>query len=250
MKVKLAIAYDGTHFSGWATQPGKETVQGHLQKALALIFKSEIALYGSGRTDAGVHAVGQVAHFDLPEQSRMPVDKVAIALNTKLPPEIRVLSSEEVSADFHARFSAVRKQYTYHLCTTPVLLPHHFQRVWHHPQPFEMELLEKALLTFQGIHDFRHFSALRGNESAETSYERTIFRAEVEQDSGLLKIHFEGNGFLYKMVRILVGTALEAAKGKISPEKLSEMLSDPLSISSEQKYCAPASGLYLTKVTY
>ena len=198
MHLKLTIAYDGAPFAGWQIQPNVETVQERIEKALAEVAKEPLRLHGSGRTDAGVHALGQVAHFDSPDHLTMNPFNWVPALNTKLPPEIRILECEEVPDDFHARFSAVSKTYTYRLCLSPILPPFLARRAWHLPRQLNPDDLAQALELFRGSHDFRSFAANRGNETAETDYVRKISRADfkaLENGSDLTKRpRFGGRG--------------------------------------------------------
>ncbi len=248
MHLKLTIAYDGVRFGGWQIQPNAETIQEHIEKALAEVAKEPLRLHGSGRTDAGVHALGQVAHFDAPDSLTMNPFNWVPALNTKLPPEIRILECEEVPDDFHARFSATSKTYTYRLCLSPILPPFLAHRAWHLPRQLNPDDLAQALGVFQGTHDFRAFAANRGNETENTDYVRTISHAGCETlDNGYL-LSFTGNGFLYKMVRLLTGAAVQAAQGYLRQDDLYDLVHAP----SEKKspLCAPAGGLTLLKVDY
>jgi len=248
MHLKLTIAYDGAPFAGWQIQPNGMTVQELIEKALAEVAKEPIRLHGSGRTDAGVHALGQVAHFDPPGHLTMNPFNWVPALNTKLPPAIRILECEEVPDDFHARFSAKTKTYTYHLCLQPILPPFLAKRAWHLPRQLNPEDLAEALSTYLGAHDFRAFAANRGNETADTDYTRSITRSDFTEINGDYLLTFTGNGFLYKMVRLLTGAAVQAAQGYLRQDDLCELVNLP----GEKKspHCAPADGLTLLKVEY
>lgn len=170
------------------------------------------------------------------------------ALNTKLPPEIRILECEEVPDDFHARFSAVSKTYTYRLCLAPILPPFLAKRAWHLPRQLNPDDLSRALETFRGSHDFRSFAANRGNESAETDYRREISRADFKTIENGYLITFTGNGFLYKMVRLLTGAAVQAAQGYLRHDDLHDLLHVPT--GKKSPLCAPADGLTLLEVAY
>jgi tRNA pseudouridine38-40 synthase len=248
MHLKLAIAYDGANFGGWQIQPNADTIQERIEKALADVAKEPIRLHGSGRTDAGVHALGQVAHFDAPDHLTMNPFNWVPALNTKLPPEIRITECEEVPDNFHARFSAVTKTYTYRLCLAPILPPFLARRAWHLPRQLNPDDLAEALEFYCGTHDFRAFAANRGNETSETDYFRQITRSDFEQISDGYLITFTGSGFLYKMVRLLTGAAVQAAQGYLRKDDLYDLVHSP----SEKKspLCAPAAGLTLLKVDY
>lgn len=250
MRLKLTIAYDGAPFSGWARQPQKETIQGVIESALQEVSKQEVKLHGSGRTDSGVHADGQVAHFDVSDENSMNPYNWVPALNTKLPPSIRILGCEEVSPDFHARFSARAKTYLYTIDLNPVLHPHRHQRVWHLPRQLDPETLEECLQSYVGSHDFQNFSALRGNETDQTSYVRTLTQSSLSRDGLLYQLTFSANGFLYKMVRILTGVAVQVAQARLLMSDFESMLMRPLERNHAAKYCAPPSGLSLKSVDY
>ncbi len=251
MRLKLTIAYDGRPFLGWQSQPGGNTVQDFLHQALRQVAKQPVAVQGSGRTDAGVHALGQTAHFDAPPDISMNPYNWVPALNTKLPPTIRVMACEEVPADFHARFSATGKTYHYEICTAPVLPPHRAGLAWHLPQALDLTALNEALARLLGRHDFHAFCAYRGNESAATDYHRTIHRAEAVAQTDGYRIVFAGDGFLYKMVRLLTGGAVKVAQGRVHPDDLSAWLDQPPGLPRGKcNHCAPADGLYLADVCY
>ena len=248
MLLKLTIAYDGTRFGGWQIQPNADTIQGRIEEALAVVAKEKIRLHGSGRTDAGVHALGQVAHFDAPENLTMNPFNWVPALNAKLPPEIRIMECAEAPNEFHARFSARSKTYTYRLCLSPILPPFLVKRAWHLPRQLNPVDLEEALSFYRGTHDFRSFAAKRGNETEKTDYVRKIARADFKQIEKGYLITFTGNGFLYKMVRLLTGGAVQAAQGYLRQDDLYNLVNRP----SEQKslLCAPPDGLTLLSVDY
>ena len=251
MRLKLTIAYDGRPFGGWQIQPNAPTVQGHIERALAEVAKEPIRLHGSGRTDAGVHAHGQCAHFDAPDRLTMnPLNWLA-ALNTKLPASIRVMDCDEAPADFHARFSAVSKTYVYELATTPVLPPFLAGLAWHLPRQLDPHPLADALALFTGEHDFRAFAAVRGNETDDTSHVRTISAATVDTSETGYRLTFTGNGFLYKMVRLLVGSAVTSAQGRFRLDDLGALLDQPADLPhGKSPLCAPPDGLFLREVSY
>ena len=197
-----------------------------------------------------MHAIGQIAHFDAPDNSSMNPFNYLPALNGKLPPTIRVMDCEEVSSEFHARFSAKEKTYQYRLSLAPVLPPLDAGLVWHLPRQLDPVTLEEALALFIGEHDFRHLSAKRGNESEKTEYNRTLTRCDfVTTNDGYL-LTFEGNGFLYKMVRMLTGTAVQAAQGRLRLDEIEDLLQGEKGEPRKPAHCAPASGLTLVKVRY
>ncbi len=246
-RIRLTLAYDGAPFEGWQSQPGDNTVQDVLEAAAAEVAGGEVRVSGSGRTDTGVHALGQVAHFDAPEGSKMDAGAWMRALNTKLPAAVRVLAASGVGADFHSRFSAVGKTYRYEIDTAPVLHPLRVGRAWHHPKPFEVGVLRAACELYLGEHDFAAFAANR-RDGKEPDTVRTITRAEVEAAGGTVSVIITGNGFLYKMVRLLVGGAVRVAEGREGLGWLRGKLEDPG--AGKCQYCAPGGGLYLVEVEY
>ena len=251
MRLKLTIAYDGRPFLGWQSQPCGNTVQDHLNRALQEIAKQPLPSQGSGRTDTGVHALGQVPHFDAPPELSLNPCNWVPALNTKLPPTIRVMHCEEVPPEFHSRFSAIGKTYHYDLCTDPVLPPHRAGLAWHLPQALDLATLATALRQFLGHHDFHAFAAYRGNESAATDYHRTIHRAEATTLTDGYRLTFTGDGFLYKMVRLLTGSAVKVAQGRLHPADMAALLDQPAGLPhGKSNHCAPAAGLYLREVHY
>ncbi len=251
MRLKLTIAYDGALFGGWQIQPNADTLQQRLESAMEEIAKEPIRLHGSGRTDAGVHALGQVAHFDTPERLSMnPLNWLA-ALNTKLPPTIRVMECDEVPVDFHARLSALGKIYTYELSTAPILPPFQAGRVWHLPRQLDPVTLEDALSLFQGRHDFRAFAASRGDETAETNFQRSLWEASLTSFPQGYRLTFHGEGFLYKMIRLLTGGAVKSAQGYYRLDDLAALLDQPPDLPrGKSPLCAPADGLTLQEVLY
>lgn len=249
--VSFIVAYDGRPFEGWQSQPSKNTVQDHLELAFLKLLNDPVRVHGSGRTDSGVHATGQVFHVELESLPSITEDKWPIALNTKLPHSIRVLSAKFEDDGFHARFSAIGKIYRYTISQSQILNPFDDGLVWHNSRPMDVCLLTKALAMLEGTHDFRSFAALRGNEPTPIPHDyfiRTIYGVQIEEDGEYVRISFHGNGFMYKMVRLLVGGICSVAMGKLSLDELSALLKG----TTEQKspYCAPASGLTLMKVVY
>jgi tRNA pseudouridine38-40 synthase len=243
-RYKCIISYDGTGFSGYQVQPNKRTVQSELERVLAKIHKGQhIRVSGSGRTDARVHARGQVIHFDSPLS--IPEDKWGLALNSLLPEEISVLFVEKVNKQFHARFDAAGKEYRYFLYLSSKRDP--FQRNYSYQYPFTLniEAMRKAADFLLGTHDFSSFC------SAKTEVEdkiRTIETIELDVNGEFLTFRFIGNGFLYNMVRILVGTLLEVGAGERMPSDILEILE-----KRDRRFAgktAPAHGLYLWEVFY
>lgn len=247
----FTVAYDGAFFSGWQIQKGVPTVQEELENALHVITGGQIRIHGSGRTDAGVHALGQRFHADIPEALKIPEENWPQAFNTRLPHSIRILHCREVGADFHARFDAVEKSYVYRLVSDRILMPWDYSRVGHYPHAIDGDLLAEAIAAFQGTHDFCSFAAVRGNEPdpvPEDFYIRTITEASVRRNPGGYVIRFTGNGFLYKMVRMMMGTGYAVANGKISLDELKSLLHSPN--GNKTRFCAVPQGLVLESVRY
>lgn len=246
MRWKLLIAYDGAPFAGWQSQVSGRGVQDVLERALARIAGAEIPIHGAGRTDAGVHALGQVADFEAPAGSRMTAENWRRAFNAALPPTIRVLRASPAPATFHARFAARGKVYRYALWTGPVLPPHLHQRAWHLPHGVEIAALRAALAPFVGTHDFRAFAAARGTPPKTTV--RRIDRIRVTRRGPAIHVTFEGGGFLYKMVRMLVSAGVRVAQGREGADLVARLLTTPG--DDHWKHVAPADGLTLVRVRY
>ncbi|MGA0845726.1 MAG: tRNA pseudouridine(38-40) synthase TruA [Luteolibacter sp.] len=251
MRLKLTLAYDGRPYNGWQSQACGNTVQDILHGAMEEVASCPIRLYAAGRTDAGVHALGQTAHFDPPKEISMNSRNWVPALNCKLPPAIRVMACDEVSADFHSRFDAVGKIYHYLICTDPVMPPLKAGLAWHLPRSLDASVLNEVLGSIVGRHDFHAFAAYRGNEGSDMDWYRTIFHAGLEIIDGGFRLTYHGDGFLYKMVRLLTGAAVHVAQGRMSPDDLVAMLDQPDGLPmGKSSHCAPADGLYLERVIY
>ncbi len=246
MRVRLTIAYDGAPFAGWQSQAAGDSVQDAIERALAKIAKTKITLHGAGRTDAGVHALGQSAHFDAPEDARLTIADWLRALNGNLPGAIRIVRARRTNEDFHARFSARGKLYRYEIRTGATLPPHEFRRAWHVPRDLDVARLRETVAIFSGPHDFHAFSANRGSPPKSTV--RRIATARVRQVGTRVAITFEGDGFLYKMVRMLVGAGVRVARGREPLARVRALLDDPS--SGRWTYVAPADGLHLVRVLY
>jgi len=247
-RIRLILAYDGASFKGWQSQPCGNTVQDHVEKAISGIAGEALRIHGSGRTDTGVHALGQVAHFDLPGSNRMSADDWLRALNSCLPATVRILNAAMVDRNFHARFSALGKTYRYEIDLSEILHPLRCARVWHHPGQLNIKLLRDACALYLGEHEFSAFAANRAGESEQPNMTRVITAADVDEDSGKVLITFSGNGFLYKMVRLLVGGAVRVSEGRGTLSWIRELLEQPG--GRKCQHCAPAGGLYLEKVEY
>lgn len=242
-RIRLIIEYDGTNYVGWQTQPNGLAVQQVIETELHGVTGEDISLHASGRTDSGVHALSQVAHFDT--QARMPADKFAFALNAGLPRDIRIRYSGEAEENFHARFSAKRKQYRYTLQTGEHARAFLRNTALHVHGRLEEDVLHIMAQDVLGAHDFHAFMA------ANTTIEQTvreIYRSEWTREGELLYYDVEGNGFLYNMVRILVGTMLAAAKGTLPPDSIKKALASGL--RQDAGPTAPAHGLMLMRVIY
>ncbi|MBK1790714.1 tRNA pseudouridine(38-40) synthase TruA [Persicirhabdus sediminis] len=251
MNLKLTIAYDGRPFEGWQSQPCGNTVQDLLEKAMAEVAKQPVRIQGSGRTDSGVSAFGQVASFVPPAEISMNPYNWVPALNTKLPAAIRVLDCQEVAETFHARFSAKAKTYQYELCLEPILPPLKAGLAWHLPRLLDPVTLEQALEVYLGTHDYKAFAANRGNETASTDYVRTITESRFEVIDGGYRLIFTGDGFMYKMVRLMVGAAVQVAQGRLRMDDFQALLDQEASLpNGKSPLCAPADGLSLVSVDY
>jgi len=243
MRLKLLIAYDGRPFRGWQSQSGGDAVQDHVEAAFTALCGRRVPLHGAGRTDAGVHALAQCAHVDV-EHPRLTPDDWPAALNAHLPPEIRVIRCARVPANFHARFDARGKIYTYRIWNHPVLSPFENGRAWHLPGPLDLPLLKTCALRLVGTHDFAGFAANRGKPGENTV--RTVHRITVRHASTVVTLRFEGDGFLYKMVRLMTGSLVRCAQHRADPEWLSALLAG----KTKTSFAAPAEGLCLTRVLY
>ena len=219
MRIKLTIEYDGTNYCGWQIQPNGTSVQQVITDAIEKVTGETVKLIGSGRTDAGVHALGQVAHFDA--NSAVPADKFSNALNAVLPADVKIVKSERADDNFNARFSAKKKTYEYHMYVSPFPRPLQSRYAAQIGYPVNIEAMNSAAARFVGKHDFRCF--LAANSSVETTV-RTIHRAEVAAHGDEIVFSVTGNGFLYNMVRIMAGTLVAAGEGKITAADVDEML--------------------------
>lgn len=243
MRLKLTIAYDGEPFAGWQSQTSGDAVQDVVERAMAKVAGERVTLHGSGRTDAGVHALGQCAHADVPEN--MTPQSWQKALNANLPPAIRIMRAQKARADFHARFSARGKIYRYLIRNGPVLPPHEVGRVWHLPHQLDFEAFSRTARVFEGRHDFAAFAANRGTEVKDTC--RTIHRVAPVRKGELWTVTFEGQGFLYKMVRMMVAAAVRVSQGREPIENIRARLKGG---EPKWNHVAPADGLSLVKVLY
>lgn len=242
--IKLTIEYDGKDFNGWQKQPTKLNIQGTIEQAIKIVTGEDIDLMASGRTDAGVHAYGQVANFKT--NSNIPIDKIPIALNSNLKKSIRIISAEEVDEKFHSRLTCKKKTYRYIINNSEFSSAIYRNLETHIPQKLNVENMKKAVKYFEGEHDFKAFKA---SGTSNKSSVRTIYKAEVIQmQNNRIYIELTGNGFLYNMVRIIAGTLVEVGLNKIPPEEINKI------IDSKDRTLAgktlPPNGLYLINVEY
>jgi tRNA pseudouridine38-40 synthase len=238
-RIRIHLAYDGTAFHGWQVQPGLPTIQGALEEILAGLEGAPVHVAGSGRTDAGVHALDQVAAFSL--ANPIPVDNLRRAVNRLLPRAIRVLSTEEVPADFHPRFHALAKTYEYRIYRGETCSPFEWPYVHHYPYLLAEERMAALARVFQGEHDFSAFAAADDRDAQGASKVRTVFSSELETAAGRLVYRIRGSGFLKHMVRNIMGTLIEAGKGNIA---------DLCRLPATTGPTVPAKGLFLVKVEY
>jgi tRNA pseudouridine38-40 synthase len=241
--IKLTIEYEGTAYAGWQRQLNHNTIQAVLEDALLKITQQHIQTVGAGRTDSGVHALGQVVSF----QSEKDLEEAqwASALNSTLPKDITVLSSERVPDDFHARFSARGKIYEYRMALQPSRPALDRYRAWYFPYQLDTDAMRQALSEFSGIHDFTSF---RGQRSQTLNPICTLTHLSLHIESPSLTIHIEGDRFLKQMVRAMVGTLVEVGQGKRSPNTMQNILQAKNRQSAGRT--APSHGLYLVQVLY
>lgn len=243
---KLTLAYDGTHYVGWQVQSNGVSIQSVLQSKLELIQKAPVNVTGAGRTDSGVHASGQTAHV----QFEKPWDlyRLKHALNSMLPSDIRVIEIEEMHESFHARYSATGKIYTYHFCLEQVQNPFRCRYAWHLPYPsFSLDKMEEGAQKLLGTHDFKGFACTSANGIAARDSIRTLKCIEIVPGEEIA-VHFEGDGFLYKMVRNLMGTLVDIGRGARPLAIIDQVFSEKERVFAGQ--AAPAKGLCLRRVLY
>ena len=241
--IKLTIEYDGKDFNGWQKQPTKLNIQGTIEQAIKQITGEDVELNASGRTDAGVHALGQVANFKT--NSQIPIEKFAIAINSKLKRSIVIKKAEEVDERFHSRLSCKKKTYRYIINNSPEGTAIYRNLETHIPQKLDLSQMKKAIKYFEGEHDFKAFKA---SGTSSKSSVRTIYKADIYQENEKIFIEITGNGFLYNMVRIIVGTLVEVGLGKIKPEKIIDIIQQRKRENAGKTF--PPNGLYLLKVMY
>lgn len=247
VRLRLVIAYDGTRYQGWQTQSSGQGIQSLVETALRRLFPGAGPLHGSSRTDTGVHALGLVAHVDVPAREwRMNARKLVLAVNAHLPEDIRVLKASRTRPDFHARFHATGKEYRYRVWNGPAANPLLRHQAWHVPRPLRLPAMREAARHLVGTHDFASFTANPGYARASTV--RTLSRCQVLRRGQELTIVIRGTGFLYKMCRGLAGTLVQVGLGRLEPGHLPGILSRRERSAAGMN--APAHGLVLWRVFY
>ena len=242
--IKLIIEYDGKDFNGWQKQPNKLNIQGEIEKAIERITGEKVDLMASGRTDAGVHAIGQVANFKT--NSNIPIEKIPIALNTNLKKSIIIKSAEEVEERFHSRLNCKRKTYRYIINNSKYGSAIYRNLETHIPMKLNIKKMQEAVKYFEGEHDFKAFKA---SGTSSKSSVRTIYKAEViQKENEKIYIELTGSGFLYNMVRIISGTLVDVGLGKIEPEEIENIIKSQTRENAGKTL--PPQGLYLVKVEY
>ncbi len=245
-RIRITVSYDGTEYHGWQVQPGLSTIQGALADVLKQIEGARVDVHGSGRTDAGVHALAQVAAFDL--TNPIPPDNLVRAMNRLLPRDIRVVDAYDAAPDFHPRFQAIAKTYEYRILRAPICLPFERRYVFHHPYPLdEARMMELAAL-IEGERDFAAFAASDEKDAPGVSKVRRVFTSRLERSGEHLIYRVRGSGFLKHMVRNLVGVLLEVGKGNFTRADLEARLTPASGIPAGPS--APARGLFLVGVEY
>ena len=242
----MTVSYDGTEFHGWQVQPGLATIQSVLETVLAEIEGAPVKVTGSGRTDAGVHALAQVAAFTL--ANPIPVDNLRKAINRLLPRDIRVIEVDEATPDFHPRYDAKAKTYEYRIHRTEICPPFEHRYVYHYPYPLDEERIVELAPVFEGEHDFSSFAASDDKDELGRSKVRQIFYSRASRVADVLVYRVRGNGFLKHMVRNIVGVLLEAGKGNFTRADIENRFDPAGGISPGPS--VPARGLFLVSVEY
>jgi tRNA pseudouridine38-40 synthase len=245
-RIRITLAYDGTGYHGWQVQPGLPTVQGTMEAVLSEIEGAPVQVASSGRTDAGVHALAQVAAFSL--TNPIPLPNLSKAMNRLLPRDIRVLDSAEVPEDFHPRYAAIAKTYEYRILRAAICSPFERRYVYHHPYPLDEGRIEELAPVIEGEHDFSAFAATDEKDELGLSKVRRIFHSEAAREGDRLVYRVRGSGFLKHMVRNIVGVLIEGGKGNVSRADLEARLEPGCSIPVGPT--APARGLFLVSVEY
>lgn len=253
-RLRLTVAYCGTCWRGWQSLVGGGTIQDELTAAVLKATRLQTTVHGSGRTDAGVHALAQTAHMDVPDDLRMSHAAWCKALNACLPATIRVTRVEDAAPDFHARFDACGKTYRYRLWRPEMLDPFESDRAWHVYGPLDLAAMRRCAARLVGTHNFVRLSANRGDmweterRKQPDKTTRTLTRADLTEKGDLIELEFEGDGFLYRMVRLIVGSLVQVGRGRASEAWFADLLTTHEGLQSNQM--APACGLYLVSVAY
>ena len=241
--IKLLIEYDGKDFNGWQKQPNKLNIQGEIERAIEEVTGEKVDLIASGRTDAGVHALGQVANFKI--EKNIPIEKIPYALNSKLKKSIRIKKAEEVPEKFHSRYTCKKKTYRYVINNSVQGTAIYRNLQYHFPEKLDEEKMNEAAQYLIGEHDFKSFKA---SGTSSKSSVRTIYDAKVTRNGELVTIELTGNGFLYNMVRIIAGTLVDVGTYKIEPIDIKNILDAKDRLKAGKTL--PPTGLYLVKVEY
>ena len=241
--IKLIIEYDGTEYKGWQKQPNRLNIQGEIERAIENITGEKVELIASGRTDAGVHAIGQVANFKT--NSKFPIERIPIAINSQVKNYIRIKNAEEVDENFHSRYNCKKKTYRYIIDNSPYGSAIYRNIVYHLPMKLDIKEMKRAIKYFEGEHDFKAF---RSSGTSSKNSIRTIYKADLLIEGTTIGIELTGNGFLYNMVRIIAGTLVDVGLGKINADDI------PKIIESKDRTKAgktlPPQGLMLMQVDY
>lgn len=243
MRVKMIVAYDGTNYKGWQVQPNGITIEEVLNKNLSNLLGEQIVVSGASRTDSGVHSLGNIAVFDT--NTRMPADKIAFALNQRLPEDIVVQGSCEVEDGWHPRYQNSRKTYEYRILNRTFRMPTRRLDTYFYHYPLDEEKMKKAASYLEGEHDFKSFCAIGAQVKTTV---RTIYACDVEKEGDIITIRVTGNGFLYNMVRIIAGTLVQVGGGAIKPEAVKEILAKK--DRSAAGPTAPAHGLTMMGIEF
>lgn len=244
MRILAITKYKGTRYAGWQRQPNVLSIQEVIEKELSKYFNREVTIYGAGRTDAGVHALGQRFHFDV-DVDELDIDRLQYSLNKMLPDDISIEDMEEVDSDFHARLSAKAKIYNY-LISFESKSPFFYETTYLCPKKFDVSIFKEALKLFEGKHNFKNFTS---KEEDKDNFVREIYNIEVVGEEDFVSITFRGTGFMRYMIRFIVGYAIDVAYGKYPVESIDELLDENIErhiVSSK----APSSGLLLVGVEY
>lgn len=243
MRVKMVVAYDGTNYRGWQVQPNGITIEEVLNRELTALLKEPVTVAGASRTDSGVHSLGNVAVFDT--QTKMPADKIAFALNQRLPADIVVQGSCEVPADWHPRYQNSRKTYEYRILNRTFRMPSRRFDTYFYHHPLDVEKMQKAASYLVGEHDFKSFCAIGAQVKTTV---RTVYACDVLKNGEIITIRVTGNGFLYNMVRIIAGTLIQVGGGALPPERIPEILA--AQDRSAAGPTAPAQGLTMMGIEF